>query len=103
MSNPLSPSAGVMLTYATPDQVTVHSTATTLVSSGSGSGFRRVTLWLRSGADTGIYINPNGTATSTHPLIQAGGSATYDTHQAITAIRAGSADVVVNVQVGTGT
>lgn len=91
----------VLLTYAEPTQATVGAVAANVVASASAT-FRRVTIALRSTADTGIYLNPAGTATTSHFLLQPGGSRSYDTNQAISAIRAGGSDVVADVQVGVG-
>lgn len=89
----------VMLTYSAPVVISVSSTATTLAAA-SAATFRRVTIWVAMSADAGVYINPAGTATTSHFLLQPGGSRSYDTNQAISAIKAGGDPADVYVQIG---
>lgn len=92
----------VMLTYSEPTQPTVGAAAANIVAAGSAK-FRRITIWVPNSADTGIHINPAGTATTSHFLLQPGASRSYDTNQAISAIRGGAVDVTPYVQIGTKT
>ena len=91
----------MLLTYTAPEQKTVGAAAANLVAAGAAATLRRITVWVPNGSDTGIYCNPAGTATSSHFLIPPGGHGIWDTNQALSAIRAGSADVTAYVQVGT--
>lgn len=85
-----------ILTYGTPTQVPVGSTAADIVE--STTGFRKVVIRVALDAVVGVYVNPNGTATSSHLLLGPGDVLTLHTAQAVSAIRAGSSNVTVYVQ-----
>lgn len=79
-------------TLTIPDAVTVGSTSTALVAAGS-TGLREIVISVPRSADTGIHINVGAAATTAKFLIEAGGTLTLNTNQAVNAIRAGAADV----------
>lgn len=89
------------LTYTAPTQATVGASASAIVVAGAAVTLRRITVWVPANADSGIYVNPAGTATSAHFLIPPGGHGIWNTNQALSAIRAGSADVTAYIQIGT--
>lgn len=87
------------LTWDTPAQVSVTGSDTTIAAAGTGVG-RVVKLYVPVAAVSGIYVNLNGAATTSHYLIEPGTSEVFPTEQAIQGIRAGGTNVTVYVMIG---
>jgi hypothetical protein len=85
------------LTFGTPAQVTVGAAAGNLVAADATAVGRNVYVYVPRAATAGIYVNANGTATSSHQIIEPGNGLTFATRQAISAIRAGGSDVTAHV------
>lgn len=84
------------LTFTSTKTATAGGVSTTLLAAAAaGTITQTVTLSILANADTGVYINFGGAATTNNYLIQPGGSLTVTTLQSITGLKAGTAEVTV--------
>lgn len=83
-----------------PSQAAVDDSGTELIAEDTDLTGRDVTIYIKEDADTGIYINVNGAATTDHFLLEPGKSIPISTLQAINAIRAGTTNVTAYILAG---